>query len=174
MKQNTHLKVLLLATLALFGATYSYAEAGHDHSAHGHDADGGHSNGAAEHAEHKPEGGPNGGRLITIVEPHLEFLVTSERFVQITFLGHDGEVVPAGEQVVSAIGGDRSAPTKVKFVKKEGRLISTEALPEMKNMPIILQIKATPDAKSVRETFHLNMNECPSCDYKEYSCVCGH
>ena len=104
-------------------------------------------------------GGPNGGRLITIVEPHLEFLVTAERLVQITFLGHDGEVVPVGEQVVSAIGGDRSAPTKVKFVKNEGRLISTAALPEMKSMPIILQIKATPDAKSVRETFYLNMSE---------------
>lgn len=171
MKQKIHLKVLLLAMLALFGATYTYAGSGHDDSAHSHAADGGHSHGAAEH---KSEGGPNGGRLITIVDPHLEFLVTPERLVQITFLGHDGEVVPAGEQVVSAIGGKRSAPTKVTFVKKEGRLISTEALPAMKNMPIILHIKATPEAKSVRETFYLNMSDCPGCDFKEYACICGH
>ena len=167
MKQKIHLKVLLLAMLVLFGASYSYAGAGHDGGA------GGHSHGAAEHAD-KPEGGPNGGRLISIVKPNLEFLVTSERFVQITFLGQDGEVVPAGEQIISAIGGKRSAPTKVAFVKKDGRLVSTEALPEMKNMPIILQIKTTPDAKSVRETFYLNMSDCPGCDFKEYACICGH
>ena len=186
MKNETHLKVLLLATLALFGATYSHAGAGHDHAAHGQDQSdhAGHDHAAAKpagdadhdhgHDHAKATGGPNGGRLITIVEPNLEFLVMPERFVQITFLGHDGEVVPAGEQVVSAIGGKRSAPTKVKFVKKEGRLISTAALPKMKSMPIILQIKATPKAKSVRTTFYLNMSECPSCDYKEYACICAH
>ncbi len=174
MKQKTHLKVLLLATLALFGATYSYAAAGHDNGAHSHDADGGHSNGAAEHAEHKPAGGPNGGRVITIVEPNLEFLLTPERFVQITFLGHEGEVVPVADQVVSAIGGSRTAQTTVEFVEKDGRLVSTEALPEMKSMPIILQIKVTPDAKTVREKFYLNMSDCSGCDFKEYACVCGH
>ncbi|KRP37364.1 MAG: hypothetical protein ABS34_03090 [Opitutaceae bacterium BACL24 MAG-120322-bin51] len=173
MKQKTHLKVLLIATLALFGATYSYAAAGHDHGAHDH-GNGGHSHGATKPAAQEPQGGPNGGRLITIVEPHLEFWVTPERFVQITFLGRDGEFVAVGEQVVSAIGGDRSAPTKVEFVKDEGRLISTAALPEMKRMPIILQIKTTPDAKRMRETFYLNMSDCPGCDYKEYACICGH
>lgn len=191
MKQKTHLKVILLATLTLLGATYANAGSGHDHAAHGHEHSdhAGHDHAAAkpaehdhgvaghaghDHGSHEKQGGPNGGRLITIVEPHLEFLVTPERFVQITFIGHDGAVVPVADQVVSAIGGNRSAPTKVEFVERDGRLISTAALPEMKSMPIILQIKATPDAKKVRETFHLNMSECPGCDYKEYACVCGH
>lgn len=166
MKYKTVIKIFTSICAALLSVTNANAEAEHDHGAHGH--------AAAEHAAHKPAGGPNGGRLITTVEPHFEFLVTPERFVQITFLGHDGTVIPVTDQDLSAIGGDRSAPTKVQFVKKEGRLISTEALPEMKSMPIILRIKATPEAKSVRETFYLNMSECPSCDYKEYACVCGH
>ena len=173
MKQKTHLKVLL-ATLALFGATYAHAGAGHDHSGHGHDDHAGHDHGPAKSEAHEKKGGPNGGRLITTVEPHLEFVVTPERFAQITFIGHDGTVIPVADQVVSAIGGDRSAPTKIEFVESKGTLISKNALPEMKNMPIILQVKATPEAKTVREKFYLNMNECPSCDFKEYSCVCGH
>ena len=168
MKQKTPFKVLLIATLVLFGATYCYAAAGHDHG------NGGYSHGVTKPAAQEPQGGPNGGRLITIVEPYLEFLVTPERFVQITFLGRDGQVIPVADQVVSAIGGDRSAPTKVEFVEDEGRLISTAALPEIKRMPIILQIKTTPDAKPVRETFYLNMSGCPSCEYKEYACICGH
>ncbi|MGJ8651913.1 MAG: hypothetical protein ACSHX8_01450 [Opitutaceae bacterium] len=160
MKNKTHLKVLILTTLALFGATYANAGAGHDHSEHGH--------------KHDKKAGPNGGRLITSVNPHLEFLVTPERFVQITFLDHDGEVVPVDGQVVSAIGGSRSAPTKIEFVASEGKLVSKNALPEMKNMPIVLQVKATSDAETVREKFYLNMTACPSCSYKEYACICGH
>jgi hypothetical protein len=173
MKQKTYLKVLILGTLALLGVNNVNAGAGHRHSEHGHEH-ATHSSEAAAHAPHQPAGGPNGGRLIKIVVPHLEFFVTPERFVQITFLGRDGQVVPVADQVVSAIGGDRSAPTKVEFVEDEGRLISTAALPEMKRMPIILQIKTTPDATPVRETFYLNMSGCPSCEYKEYACICGH
>ncbi len=168
MKQKTQLKVLLIATLALFGKSYCDAAAGHGHS------NGEHSHGVSKSGAQEVQGGPHGGRLITIVDPHMEFLVTPERFVQITFLGRDGQVVPVADQVVSAIGGDRSAPTKVEFVKNEGGLISTAALPEMKRMPIILQIKVTPDAMRVRETFYLNMSNCPSCEYKEYACICGH
>ena len=168
MKQKTQLKVLLIATLAIFGTSYCYATAGH------HDGNGEHSHGTSKVAAQKVQGGPNGGRLITIVDPHMEFLVTSERLVQITFLGRDGQVVPVADQVVSAVGGDRSAPTKVEFVKNGDGLISTAALPEMKRMPIILQIKATPGAPGVRETFYLNMSNCPSCEYKEYACICGH
>ena len=160
MKQSTHLKVFLIATLALFGATYTYAGAGPDQGEHGH--------------VHKKQAGPNGGRLITSVDPHVEFFVTPERFVQLSFVDRDGKVVSVEEQVVSAIGGSRSAPTKVEFVEKEGRLVSTAALPEMKRMPIILQIKATPDAKKVRETLNLNMGGCSGCDYLEYACICGH
>jgi hypothetical protein len=156
MKQKIHIKVLLLATLALLGATSVNASAGHDH------------------APHQNKGGPNGGRLITLVEPYLEFFVTPERFVQITFLDQDGKFVPAGEQIVSAVGGDRSAPVEIEFVENAGMLRSTKALPDMKNMPIILQINATPDAKRVREKFYLNMSACSSCSFKEYACICGH
>ena len=75
MKQKTPFKVLLIATLALFGATYCYAAAGHDHG------NGGHSHGVSKSEAQEPNGGPNGGRLITIVDPHMEFLVTPERYI---------------------------------------------------------------------------------------------
>jgi hypothetical protein len=161
MKQKTQFKVLLLAALTMLGATYTNANEEHDHSEHATET-------------HQEFAAPNGGRLITSVEPHLEFFVTPERFVQITFIGDDGAVVPVADQVISAIGGDRSAPTKVAFVEEEGLLISTEALPEMANMPILLQIKVSPEAKAVRERFKLNMSNCSGCGYEEYACTCGH
>ncbi|MEN8661737.1 MAG: hypothetical protein ACN4GF_00480 [Lentimonas sp.] len=197
MKQKTVLKacaficaVLLSVATANAGAGHDHAEHGHDHSAHveksseharteraggsSHDEHGEHEHGEHGHKHVEKKAGPNGGRLVTSAEPHFEFLATPERFVQITFVGRDEAVVPVAEQSISLIGGARSAPVKLEFVKKEGRLISTKALPDMKNMPIVLQIQATPDSKKVREKFYLNLSNCGSCSYKKYACVCGH
>jgi hypothetical protein len=162
MKNKIIINSLLLGLLALCAVNSASAGAGHDHGAH------------AEVAHSDVVKTPNGGRLVASVDPHLEFYVTPERFVQITFLGHDGEVVPVGEQKVSAIGGDRSAPTKVEFVKQGDVLLSRHALPDLKSMPMVLQVKATPDAKTIREKFNLNLNDCPTCSFKEYACICGH
>lgn len=168
MKQNTHFKLLLLAMLALSAASFASAGAGQKQGAHGHD--GAH----AEVADVAANVAPNGGRIIRLVQPHLEFWLTPERFVQITFIDHNGAVVPVADQAVSLIGGDRSAPTMLSFEKNDGVLRSTAALPEIKNMPIVLQIKVTPEAKMVRAKFYLNLGNCGSCSFKEYACICGH
>ncbi len=149
MKKNTYLAYFLAGVLPLFTAL-------------------------GLSAEPQTEGGPNGGRMITQVEPSIEFLVTPERMVELTFINGAGEAVPVGEQTVSLIGGDRSSPTYLKFVAQDGKLISTGALPEMKNMPVVLQIKTGPDAKIVRDKFNLNMSRCGSCGFQEYACICGH
>ena len=41
-------------------------------------------------------------------------------------------------------------------------------------LPVIVQIKAKPDAKSVVERFVLNLSDCPGCKYLEYACTCDH
>jgi len=157
----------LFCTAALIGATIAYAGAGHDHA---HD----HHGGGHTETGHAKKGGPNGGRLITVVEPALEFLVTADRTVQITFLDLDGSVVPVKGQSVSLTGGSRSNPTKIDFVEKDGLLVSTSALPDLENMPVILQIRESATATTAREKFKLNMGDCGSCDFKEYACLCGH
>lgn len=163
MNKKTQIKVFLIATLALFGATYSYAGAGDDHT-----------HGEQGHEHVKKVGGPNGGRMITSVDPHIEFFVTSERVVQVSFINQKGDVVKAEDQELTLIGGGRGAPVSVKFIKKGDMLLSDAALPEMKNMPIILSIKPAADAQIVRERFYLNMSDCSGCEYEEYACVCGH
>jgi hypothetical protein len=173
MKNKTSLKFLLLTCAALIAGNCTHA-ADREASAHGHGH--GHDHGTHEQAVSGSTAAeaPNGGRLIRSVEPYAEFLLTEDRFVQITFLDHDGALVPVADQVVTLIGGDRSAPTRRSFVKTGAVLRSTEALPEYKDMPIVLQIKVSPDAKTMREKFYLNMSECSGCDFKEYACICGH
>jgi hypothetical protein len=124
--------------------------------------------------EHAAKAGPTGGRLITEVEPHVEFFVTKDKKVEIRFVDDDNKVVAPGEQVITVIMGDRSAPTKLAFTKDGNKLVSDKAIPEGNDLPTVVQIKAKPDAKSVTEKFNLNLNDCPTCKNKEYACTCDH
>lgn len=181
MKKTLIIANILTLSLVSYAGT-EHDDPNHDHSGHGHaqetpkakEHDHGdhddHDHGA--HAEKKA--GPNGGRIITSVEPHFEFWVTPERTVQITFLDdYDKLIAPEG-QAVSLIGGSRSNPTKLSFVHKDKVLVSNDKLPDGSNIPVILTIETSPDAKTVRERFQVNMSECPTCDYREYACICDH
>jgi len=190
MKQRKTLLITLI-TLALLTWNTSYADhhgndADHDHSAHAHgdhdhsahtkvkseDDHSDHDHGEHEHS--KATAAPNGGRIITSVEPHLEFFVTDTRLIQITFLNDEGEAIMPKEQALSLIGGDRQNPVRLRFAKKGNVLISDKALPEGNNLPIVLSIKADAQSKTVRERFNLNLSQCPTCEFSEYACTCEH
>ena len=164
MKTKTELKKLAASAIALaiaFTGNLVAEEKGHE----GHDH--------AAHAD-TAKAGPNGGKVIHQVEPHLEFFVTKDRKVQITALGEDGKMIPIAAQSVSIIGGDRSKPTRMKFAKEGDVLLSDIAFPEGNLIPVILQIKVSPESKTVIEKFNLDMSECPTCEYTEYACICDH
>jgi hypothetical protein len=120
------------------------------------------------------EPGPNGGRIVEGEDFKLEFFVTQDRHVQISFLNEEGEVVAPKSQTVSLIGGSRSDPTRLQFEKSGKVLLSQNTLPDLKNLPAILNVKASEEATPVRERFNVNMSTCPECSLHEYACICGH
>ncbi len=124
--------------------------------------------------DHETKAGPTGGRLITEVEPHVEFFVNKDKKVEIRFINDDMKVVAPGEQVISVTLGDRAAPTKLSFTKDGDKLISDKAVPEGNDLPTVVQIRAKDGAKPVNEKFNLNLNDCPTCKNKEYACTCAH
>jgi hypothetical protein len=126
------------------------------------------------HDHTKKEAGPNGGRLITSVEPHAEFLVTSDRKVQITFVGEDGKPVAPSGQVVAVTTGERSAPVKMTFTKSDVALVSEQTVPEGNNFPVVVQIKSTPTTPMVTAKFTLDLSVCGECKHAEYACTCAH
>jgi hypothetical protein len=189
MKYNKLKLAALIGLTSLTGLTAACAK-GHDHkhdddhkhdheegshAGHGHEDHDDHGHGEhEEHDHHQKQAGPNGGRVITEVEPHLEFYVTKEGKVQISFLNDAGEVIPPANQKVSLIGGDRSSPIRLKFEQRGNVLLSNQTLPSKNNLPIVLQVKVTPNSETIREKFNLNLSECPTCDFKEYACICEH
>jgi hypothetical protein len=127
-----------------------------------------------DHKHDKKDAGPNGGRVITAVEPHLEFLVTKDRKVEITALTEDLKAAKLSGQVIAVTAGDRSKPTKLEFKEDGGKLVSTNALPEGNDFPVSVSIKANASGKATYEKFNLNLEKCPTCKYQEYACICAH
>lgn len=115
---------------------------------------------------------PNNGRIIDSVEPHAEFLVAKDKKIEIRFLDDAGKVIAPAAQVVTVTMGDRSAPTKLAFIKDGDKLVSDKVIAEGKSLPVVLQIKSTPDAKAVSTKFNLNLSPCPDCKVPEYACDC--
>lgn len=159
MKTRNILAALFAATAILATPAALRAEDGHDHASHDHG---------------KKIAGPNGGRVLTSVEPHLEFFVAADRKVKITPVDDEGKAVPLDGQSVTVIGGSRAKPTRMSFTKEGGSLVSDTAFPEGNELPVVVQIKAKPDAKTVIEKFTLNLSDCPTCEHKEYACTCDH
>ena len=124
--------------------------------------------------DHEIKAGPTGGRLITEVEPHVEFFVNKANKVEIRFIDDDMKVVAPSAQVISVTLGDRSAPTKLAFTKDGDKLISDKTIPEGNDLPTVVQIREKEGAKAVTEKFNLNLEQCPTCKNKEYACTCDH
>lgn len=124
--------------------------------------------------DHAAKAGPTGGRLITRVEPHVEFFVNAEKKVELRFIDDDMKVVAPATQVVTVVLGDRSAPTKLSFTQVGDKLVSDKTIPEGNDFPTVVQIRENEGAKPVNEKFNLNLNDCPTCKNREYACVCDH
>lgn len=149
--------------------------ADHEHAEHDHADDEGehdHAHGEDGHTHDRIEDGPNGGRLLTSIEPHLEFFVTEDRKVRISSVTDDKQLQPIGDEEVSVIGGDRSNPTRMSFAKEGDVLVSNIAFPEGNDFPVVVQI--TSGDEFVTEKFNLNLADCPTCDNLEYACTCDH
>lgn len=127
-----------------------------------------------DHDHAKIVAGPNGGRVITDVEPHIEFLVNDDRTVTLTILDDDNKAAKVTKQTAKITAGDRSKPTKLEFTEKDGTLVSDTKLPEGNDFPLVLQIKPSKIGKKVTVKFNLSLSECPKCKSKEYACTCEH
>lgn len=118
--------------------------------------------------------GPNGGRLITSVEPNFEFLIQEDRKVRLTFVDGNARPIDVASLSVSLLCGDRMSPTKLAFAQAGDVLLSDKPLPEGNMLPVVLTIQTTPNGDPVYEKFNADFSTCGGCRFVEYACVCGH
>lgn len=160
------MKMKWLAMLMASGVPFALmAEEEHDHAGetkkehadHDHEDDDDH-----DHDHDEGKKGPHGGMLVESVTPHLELVVGKDRKLRIRFVGEKNEVVAPGEQVITAVAGERAKPVKLTFTEgtkdDEGVLVADKPLPEGAHVPLILQIKVSAEAKTVVEKLQLHLH----------------
>ena len=116
--------------------------------------------------------GPRKGRILEVENQQAEFFIEKDRTVSIAFYDAAMKAQPAAAQVVTATAEAPSGKVKVEFEKKGDLLISKAPLPEGEHYTIVVQVKATADAKPKNFRIPMDLSECGKCHNPEYACIC--
>ena len=118
--------------------------------------------------------GPRKGRILEIENQQAEFFIEKDRTISIAFYDAAMKPQPAAAQVVTATAEAPTGKVKLEFDKKGDLLVSRTPLPEGKDYTIVVQVKATADAKPKNFRILLDLAECGECHNPEYACTCEH
>lgn len=123
----------------------------------------------------KPIAGPKGGRLLETDDAKTEFFVTADRRVEINFYDSTLKPVDPGAQTVAVTAEPASGKVKLDMEKTAMGYLSKTALPAGEPYRVVVQARATPDARPRNFRLDLNLATCGECQKAEYACICeGH
>ena len=125
-------------------------------------------------AEKKPTPGPKGGKLLENSAPRAEFFIEKDNRVTITFYDDKLKPVPVAGQVILITAEPASGKVKLDLEKKGDVLTSKEPLPKGDGYNLVVQVKATADAKPQNFRLKFDLHLCGECKLKEYACICDH
>jgi hypothetical protein len=123
------------------------------------------------HAE-KAVPGPKGGRLLDAEPLRAELVVGADRALEVVFYDAAMKPVAAGAQTVAVTAEAPSGRVKVELKPTATGFVSATPLPEGTPYRIVVQIKATADAKPKNHRVDLNLGNCGGCNRAEYACTC--
>ena len=123
-------------------------------------------------ADAKVKAGPRKGRVLEMTAKNAEFFVEKDRTVSIAF--YDATMKPQAPttEVVAATAEAPAGKAKLEFEKKGNLLVSKAPLPAGDNYTIVVQVKATAEAKPKNFRIPLNLTLCKPCGNAEYACTC--
>ncbi|MBL9219138.1 MAG: hypothetical protein JNG82_11655 [Opitutaceae bacterium] len=118
--------------------------------------------------------GPKGGRLLESSPLKAEFFVTKDRKVEISFYDAALKPVAPGTQTVAVTAEPASGRTALELEKTATGFVSKTALPVGEPYRVVVQVRATADAKPQNFRLDLNLALCGECQRAEYACTCDH
>ncbi len=122
----------------------------------------------------KPAAGPKGGRLLESSPLKAEFFVTKDRKVEVSFYDAALKPVAPGTQLVAVTAEPASGRAALELEKTATGFVSKASLPAGEPYRIVVQVRATPDAKPQNFRLELNLAICGECQRAEYACTCEH
>lgn len=123
-------------------------------------------------ADAKVKAGPRKGRVLEMEAKNAEFLVEKDRTVSIAFYDAAMKAMAPTAEVVAITAEAPSGKTKLEFEKKGNLLVSKTPLPAGENYTVVVQVKATAEAKPKNFRIPLNLSLCKPCGNAEYACTC--
>ena len=123
-------------------------------------------------ADTKVKAGPRKGVILELPGKNAEFFVEKDRTISIAVYDAAMKAQPATTEVITATAEAPSGKTKMAFEKKGDLLVSTTPLPDGEGYQVVLQAKATPEAKTKNFRVKLELHTCDSCGNPEYACTC--
>ena len=123
-------------------------------------------------ADAKVKAGPRKGRVLEMQGKNAEFLVAEDRTISIAF--YDAAMKPQAPttEVAAATAEAPARKARLEFEKKGNLLVSKTPLPAGELYTVVVQLKATADAKSRNFRIPLNLSLCKPCGNAEYACTC--
>jgi hypothetical protein len=115
--------------------------------------------------------GPNKGRILefsTDESMHGE-VTEKDGKLQIALLDKEMKPVKPGDHSLAVTAGTRQKPEKVEVTKDDKGF--TLKAPDAGQW-LIIQYKATPDAKAVTARLHFDTRKCDPCGNPEWRCAC--
>ncbi len=123
-------------------------------------------------ADKTVKAGPRKGRILEMEKQNAEFFVEKDRTISIAFYDAAGKQQPAGDQVITATAEAPKGKAKLEFEKKGDLLVSKTPLPEGEGYQVVVQAKASADAKPKNFRIKLLTHICKGCSNPEYACTC--
>jgi hypothetical protein len=124
-------------------------------------------------ADTKVKSGPRRGLIMDLGTKQAEFFVEKDRSISIAVYDTALKAQPVSTEVITAIAEAPSGKVKIEFEKKGDRIVSKTKLPEGEGYQIVVQAKATPDAKTKNFRIRLLTHICGGpCKNPEYACTC--
>jgi len=127
----------------------------------------------AAFADTKVKSGPRKGLILELPGKNAEFFVEKDRTISIAVYDEAMKAQAASTEVITATAEAPSGKTKMTFEKKGDLLVSTIPLPDGEGYQVVVQAKATPDAKTKNFRIKLELHTCGGpCGNPEYACTC--
>lgn len=123
-------------------------------------------------AEKHVKAGPRKGLIMELQGKNAEFFVEKDRTISIAFYDAAGKALAPSDEVVTATAEAPSGKTKLEFEKKGNLLVSKAPLPGGEGYQVVVQAKASADAKSKNFRIKLELYTCKECGNPEYACTC--
>ncbi len=123
-------------------------------------------------ADASVKAGPRKGRVLDMEAKNAEFYIEKDRTVSIAFYDAAMKAQPTATEIVTATAEAPSGKVKLEFEQKGDLLISKTPLPEGEHYTIVVQIKATAEAKPKNFRIPLDLSICKACGNAEYACIC--